>query len=109
MAASGTHAESPETPPEVLRRLEESPAEELASTEMFLTVFYAVVDAQAGRITFGNAGHAHAFLVSTPTGEATRLEATRPPPRPAPAPGADATRPWTRQDAILFLFTHGVA
>src|SRR2546430_17246982 len=105
MAASGTHAESPETPPEVLRRLEESLAEELASTEMFLTVFYAVVDAQAGRITFGNAGHAHAFLVSTRTGEATRLEATRPPPRLATAPGADAAPPRTRQDAGLGLFT----
>jgi len=109
MAASGIHAESAETPTEVLRRLEESLAEELASTEMFLTVFYAVVDAQAGRITFGNAGHAHAFLVSTRTGEATRLEATRPPLGLATAPGADATRPWTRKDAILCLFTDGVA
>src|SRR2546430_5217506 len=108
MAASGTHAESPETPPEVLRRLEESPAEELASTEMFLTVFYAVVDAQAGRITFGNAGHAHAFLVSTRTREATRLEATRPPLGLPTAPGADATRPGARQDALLGPFTHGV-
>src|SRR5207237_33636 len=108
-AASGIHAESAETPTEVLRRLEESLAEELASTEMFLTVFYAVVDAQAGRITFGNAGHAHAFLVSTRTGEATRLEATRPPLGLATAPGADVTRPWTRKDAILCLFTDGVA
>src|SRR3989454_6567462 len=33
---------------EVLRRLEESLADELASTEMFLTVFYAVVDPKAG-------------------------------------------------------------
>src|SRR5437870_4589830 len=54
MAASGIHAESAETPTEVLRRLEESLTEELANTEMFLTVFYAVVDPQAGRITFGN-------------------------------------------------------
>src|SRR3989449_6301704 len=79
MAASGIHAESAETPTEVLRRLEESLADELASTEMFLTVFYAVVDPKAGRITFANAGHPHAFLVSTRTGEAVRLEATRPP------------------------------
>jgi sigma-B regulation protein RsbU (phosphoserine phosphatase) len=109
MAASGIHAESAETPTEVLRRLEESLTEELANTEMFLTVFYAVVDPQAGRITFGNAGHPHAFLVSARTGEATRLEATRPPLGLATAPGTDTTRPWTRKDAILCLFTDGVA
>src|SRR5256712_354236 len=90
MAASGIHAESAETPTEVLRRLEESLADELASTEMFLTVFYAVVDPKAGRITFANAGHPHAFLVSTRTGEAVRLEATRPPLGLAHAPGKDA-------------------
>ena len=109
MAASGIHAESAETPAEVLRRLEESLTEELANTEMFLTLFYAVVDPQAGRITFANAGHPHAFLVSARTGEATRLEATRPPLGLATAPGADTTRPWTRKDAILCLFTDGVA
>ena len=109
MAASGIHAESAETPTEVLRRLEESLSEELANTEMFLTVFYAVVDPQAGRITFGNAGHPHAFLVSARTGEATRLDATRPPLGLATAPGADTTRPWRRKDAILCLFTDGVA
>jgi len=108
MAASGIHAESAETPTEVLRRLEESLTEELANTEMFLTVFYAVVDTQAGRITFGNAGHPHAFLVSSRTGQATRLEATRPPLGLATAPGGDTTRPWLRKDSILCLFTDGV-
>lgn len=108
MAASGIHAEGAETPTDVLRRLEQSLSEELANTEMFLTVFYAVVNPQAGRITFANAGHPHAFLVSTRTGEAIRLEATRPPLGLATAPGADTTRPWLRKDAILCLFTDGV-
>src|SRR2546429_7646881 len=93
----------------LFRSLEEPLADELASTEMFLTVLYAVVDPQAGRITFANAGHPHAFLVSARTGEAARLEATRPPLGLATAPGADTTRPWTRKDAILCLFTDGVA
>lgn len=108
MAASGIHAEAAETPTDVLRRLEQSLTEELANTEMFLTVFYAVLNPQAGRITFANAGHPHAFLVSIRTGEATRLEATRPPLGLATAPGADTTRPWLRKDAILCLFTDGV-
>src|SRR5439155_20544273 len=108
MAASGIHAESADAPTEVLRRLEESLADELASTEMFLTVFYAVVDPKVGRITFANAGHPHAFLVSTRTGKAARLEATRPPLGLATAPGGDAVLTWARREAIICLFTDGV-
>jgi phosphoserine phosphatase RsbU/P len=109
MAASGIHSESAQTPSEVLRRIEESLKGELASTEMFLTVFYAVVDPKACRITYANAGHPHAFLVSARTGEAIRLEATRPPLGLATQPGEDAARDWARHDAILCLFTDGVA
>lgn len=109
MAASGIHAESAQTPSEVLRRIEESLKGELANTEMFLTVFYAVVDQKACRITYANAGHPHAFLVSARTGEASRLEATRPPLGLATEPGEDASREWTRREAILCLFTDGVA
>ncbi|PYP37857.1 MAG: hypothetical protein DMD46_04025 [Gemmatimonadetes bacterium] len=109
MAASGIHAESADAPTEVLRRLEESLADELASTEMFLTVFYAVVDPKVGRIVFANAGHPHAFLVSTRTGRAVRLEATRPPLGLATAPGQDAVLTWAQREAIICLFTDGVA
>ncbi len=109
MAASGIHAESAETPAEVLRRIEESLTDELASTEMFLTVFYAVVDPKAQRLAFANAGHAHAFLVSAKTGAAVRLEATRPPLGLATTPGEDAVRPWGgRRESLLCLFTDGV-
>jgi sigma-B regulation protein RsbU (phosphoserine phosphatase) len=108
MAASGIHAESADTPTEVLRRIEQSLTEELERTEMFLTVCYAVVDPGAGRITFANAGHPHAFLVSARTGEATRLEATRPPLGAATEPGKDGVQPWRRREAILCLFTDGV-
>jgi sigma-B regulation protein RsbU (phosphoserine phosphatase) len=108
MAASGIHAESADTPTEVLRRIEQSLTEELERTEMFLTVCYAVVDPAAGRITFANAGHPHAFLVSARTGEATRLEATRPPLGAATEPGKDGAQPWRRREAILCLFTDGV-
>lgn len=109
MAASGIHAEAAETPTEVLRRIEESLADELASTEMFLTVFYAVVDPKVGRITFANAGHPHAFLVSSRTGKSVRLDATRPPLGVATVPGEDAVLTWARREAIICLFTDGVA
>ena len=108
MAASGIHAESAETPAEVLRRIEESLTDELASTEMFLTVFYAVVDPKAQRLTFANAGHPHAFVVSAQTGAARRLEATRPPLGLATTAGEDAVLPWARRETLLCLFTDGV-
>src|SRR5437867_8338033 len=108
MAAAGIHAESAETPTDVLLRIEGSLTDELASTEMFLTVFYAVIDPAAQRITYANAGHPHAFLVSVQTGVATRLEATRPPLGLATAPGEDAVRPWRRREALLCLFTDGL-
>src|SRR5207253_1420928 len=79
MAASGIHAETAESPHEAVRRLEMSLAEELAETEMFLTLCYAVVDPANGTLTYANAGHPHAFLVSAETGAVTRLDATRPP------------------------------
>src|SRR2546422_8708252 len=107
MAASGIHAESAETPAEVLRRIEESLGEELASTEMFLTVFYAVIDPAAQRIVYANAGHPHAFLVSTQTGDAVRLEATRPPLGLATAPGGHALGPRRPRGARRCLLTGG--
>src|SRR5256886_10609201 len=79
MAASGIHAETAESPHEALRRLEMSLAEELAETEMFLTLCYVVADPAKGTLTYANAGHPHAFLVSTESGAVTRLDATRPP------------------------------
>ena len=71
-------------------------------------MLYAVVDPSVGRITFANAGHPHAFLVSTRTGEAVRLEATRPPLGLATAPGEDAGLTWARRETIICLFTDGV-
>src|SRR5213078_1796665 len=43
------------------------------------------------------------------TGEAVRLEATRPPLGLATAPGADVVRTWARRQGIICLFTDGVA
>ena len=106
MAASGIHAETAETPSEVLRRLEASLADELARTEMFMTLFYGVIDPAAGRLAYANAGHPHAFLVTGT--EATRLEATRPP-LGLGVGGEDRTVPWRRREVVLSLFTDGLA
>jgi len=108
MAASGIHAETAESPHEAVGRLETSLAEELAETEMFLTLCYVVADPANGKLTYANAGHPHAFLVSTETGEITRLEATRPP-LGLGVGGHERTVPFERGKAILCLFTDGLA
>jgi sigma-B regulation protein RsbU (phosphoserine phosphatase) len=107
MAASGIHAETAESPSQALRQMEGSLAEELAHTEMFLSLFYAVIDPVAGRIAYANAGHPHAFLVGGDTGGAERLEATRPP-LGLGVGGEEHSKPWRRRDSILCLFTDGL-
>ncbi len=107
MAASGIHAETADSPSEALVQMEGSLAEELARTEMFMTLFYAVIDPAGGRIAYANAGHPHAFLVDGASGEAQRLEATRPP-LGLGVGGEEHTKPWRRREAILALFTDGL-
>jgi len=110
MAASGIHAETAESPHEALRRLEISLSEELADTEMFLTLCYAVVDPAKGILTYANAGHPHAFLVSTEDGATRRLEATRPPLGLGDGGGGqERVERCERGKAILCLFTDGLA
>ncbi|OLC07179.1 MAG: hypothetical protein AUH41_10960 [Gemmatimonadetes bacterium 13_1_40CM_66_11] len=110
MAASGIHAETAESPHEALRRLEISLSEELADTEMFLTLCYAVVDPAKGILTYANAGHPHAFLVSTEDGATRRLEATRPPLGLGDGGGGqERVERGERGKAILCLFTDGLA
>jgi sigma-B regulation protein RsbU (phosphoserine phosphatase) len=75
---------------------------------MFLSLCYAVVDPALGRVTYANAGHAHAFLVATDTGEVTRLEATRPP-LGLGGGGAERVIPFRRHNAVLTLYTDGLA
>jgi len=107
MAASGIHAETAESPSEALRQMEGSLAEELAHTEMFLSLFYAVIDPAAGRIAYANAGHPHAFLIDGRSGDVERLEATRPP-LGLGVGGEEHSKPWRRREAILALFTDGL-
>jgi phosphoserine phosphatase RsbU/P len=109
MAASGIHAESMETPGQVLAALEESLADELGRTEMYLSLFYAVLDPAGGTCAYANAGHPHAFLVRGSSGEVERFEATRTPlglgPRPAPKTHHAS---WRRREDVLCLFTDGI-
>jgi phosphoserine phosphatase RsbU/P len=113
MAAAGIHAETAETPSAVLQRLEESLADELQETEMFLSLFYALIDPAGERLVYANAGHPHAFVVDGRTGAAERLGSTRPPLGLGETHGADGTHRWRRADGdaegdLLCLFTDGL-
>jgi phosphoserine phosphatase RsbU/P len=109
MAASGIHAESAGAPGQVLADLEASLAGELARTEMYLSLFYAVIDPAAGTCAYANAGHPHAFIVRGATGEARRLDATRTPlGLGTERAAADREEPWQRREDVLCLFTDGI-
>lgn len=108
MSAAGICVREADSPAEVLRQLDDALADELASTEMYLTVFYGVIDPAAGVLVYANAGHPHAFAVHG-SGTYHRLGATDP---PVGFAGPDSYReerlPWDAKDDLLFLFTDGL-
>lgn len=108
MSAAAIHAQVTEAPADLLNRMRTSLQDELSTTEMFISMFYAVIDPTAGRIRYANSGHPHAFIVR-PDGNAERLAALDPP------LGMQATRPseaeqsWHAADDLLVLFTDGIS
>jgi sigma-B regulation protein RsbU (phosphoserine phosphatase) len=109
MSAAGIYAREVSSPAQVLRSLDDALAEELEATEMFLTVFYGVLDPAAGTLTYSNAGHPHAFAMRD-DGDSLRLTATDP---PVGFAGPDAfdevTVEWDSERDVLLLFTDGLS
>ena len=62
----------------VLQEMADSLMDELESTEMYLTLFYGVVDPRRSELLYANAGHPHAFAIRG-DGSAERLAALDPP------------------------------
>ena len=109
MSAATIYAAEFGNPAKVLRQMDDALKEELENTEMYLTMVYCVLDKNAGTLTYSNAGHPHAFLVSA-EGEATRLKATDPPVGFAgPASYEEVSMPWNAASDLLFLFTDGLS
>lgn len=77
LSAAGVHASAPITPDETLAAMLEGLSGELARTEMYLTVFYGVLDRARCQLIYANAGHPHAFRIGPAGSE--RLGATAPP------------------------------
>lgn len=108
MSASAIHAQASSDPGETLAALQASLRDELRTTEMFITLFYGVVDRAAGQLRYANTGHPHAFVVGG-EGDIQRLPALDPPLGMVDRPPRAAARPWARGRDLLVLFTDGIS
>lgn len=109
LSAAAIYAREADTPEQVLRQLDDALADELATTEMFLTVFYGVIDPEAGTLTYSNAGHPHAFVLRK-DGTPERLAATDPPVGFAgPDSYGEEQVQWNGAEDLLLLFTDGLS
>jgi sigma-B regulation protein RsbU (phosphoserine phosphatase) len=109
MSAASIYASEFGNPGKVLRHMDDALRGELASTEMYLTLFYGVIDPVAQHLVYSNAGHPHAFVVH-PDGTRTRLGATDPPVGFASEDSYHEEEvPWTAPGDILVLFTDGLS
>ena len=108
MSAVAIYAQESGPPGEVLRRLHGALIKELESTEMYLSIFYAVLDPSSGHLVYSNAGHPHAFAMRA-DGAAERLAATSPPLGIVPFNRyGEAAVSWQAGD-LLCLFTDGLS
>lgn len=108
MSAAAIHAQSTLDPGAMLHALLDSLREELSSTEMFITVFYAVVDKTAGSLTYANTGHPHAFVFRR-DGSFERLPALDPPLGMVDIAPSRNQVEWKSGEDTLVLFTDGVS
>lgn len=109
MSAAAIYAQEAGPPAEVLKRLHRALVDELETTEMYLSLFYAVVDPAAGRLHYANAGHPHAFRIDG-AGSVVRLGATQPPLGTVPLDAYDeAEVEWRSGSDLLLLFTDGLS
>jgi len=108
MAAAGIHAHAGSSPDQVLAAMLDSLGDELTSTEMYLSVFYGVIDPRAGTLSYASAGHPHAFRLSR-VGEPVRLVSTAPPLGLATATSLQSFQvPWVPAEDLLCIWTDGL-
>ncbi len=108
MAAAGIHVNIDTSPDATLALIRTSLEDELATTEMYLTLVYAMCDPEAGTLSYSNAGHPYAFRVPR-TGDPVRL-ATTAPPLGLVEHGefGCAVIPWQAGEDLLVLCTDGL-
>jgi sigma-B regulation protein RsbU (phosphoserine phosphatase) len=108
LAAAGIHAHATARPDDMLALLGDSLRDELAKTEMYLTVWYGILDPSVGELDYSNAGHIHAFRLPT-AGPMERLSPTAPPLGLVEGePFGHRAMPWDVGKDRLVLFTDGL-
>jgi phosphoserine phosphatase RsbU/P len=108
MSASAIHAQNSEGPAEMLSALLDSLREELRTTEMHVSVFYAIIDHPSHGIRYANAGHPHAFIYGA-TEKFERLQAIDPPLGMVDSAPTERAYPWRAGHDIMVLFTDGIS
>jgi phosphoserine phosphatase RsbU/P len=109
MSAATIYAAEFESPARVLAGMGRALIDELETTEMYLTLFYGVVDPARGTLVYANAGHPHAFVLR-PSAAPDRLPALDPPMGIAGAGEYQEHEvPWTPDEDLLLLFTDGLS
>jgi sigma-B regulation protein RsbU (phosphoserine phosphatase) len=108
MSAAAIHSQSKAEPGDMLHSLFTTLRDELTTTEMFISAFYAVIDPVAGELRYSNTGHPHAFLLSRGQ-DFERLAASDPPLGMDESPPLTACRTWSQGTDLLVLFTDGVS
>jgi phosphoserine phosphatase RsbU/P len=109
MSAATIYATEVQSPGQVLSRMSEALMDELESTEMYLTLFYGVIDPEKGELVFANAGHPHAFVIPA-SGDPERLAPMDPPMGiVGRAEYQQRAIPWTVGKDVLLLFTDGLS
>lgn len=106
LSAAAIHVQAAFDPSIALEAVQRSLLDELTSTEMSLTICYAVIDSRAQELRFANAGHPHAFRLGA-DGHSTRLMAVAPPIGFSDMPIEECVMSW-RSDDRLVLFTDGI-
>ncbi len=109
MSAATIYASEVETPDRVLSAIAAALQDELETTEMYLTLFYGVVDPERGNLVYANAGHPHAFMIRA-DGSQERLPAMDPPVGIAEQGAYHQRRvAWESGSDLLLLFTDGLS
>ena len=106
LSAAAIHVQAAADPAATLEAVRRSIAEELRSTDMSMSLCYAIIDTVAQELRFANAGHPLAFRLGV-DGHAVRLTAMSPPLGLGDAPVRGGALQWRKGDRVL-MFTDGL-
>jgi len=107
LSAAAMVAKGDTGPAQVLDGMHEQLLRALEKTEMYMTLFYAVLDRSRNIVSYANAGHPYAYRLAED--EAVRLRALDPPVGMGSAEGArEETIAWPTGSHTLLAFTDGL-